>query len=246
VEWQAACQKAEVEGRPLPRPDQVRTYECPCEDQYVLARYLSYWGVQDRFQRSSWRDLVSDDVVKIYRECAENLTYYIRTGAGLYLQGGNGIGKSLLCGLIAKEAVRTGHVVRFSTFVDLLSWHESTYKGSETDDAKKFFRDEVQDVDLLVIDDLGKENLVDKAPSPMVVQKFISELLRQRDQRGKSTFVSANLFAHKIEERYGMDVGSLVEGNFEVITIDGQDFRERLQARRKAELGLKLVRPVLI
>jgi hypothetical protein len=80
----------------------------------------------------------------------------------------------------------------------------------------------------------------------MVVQKFISELLRQRDQRGKSTFVSANLFAHKIEERYGMDVGSLVEGNFEVITIDGQDFRERLQARRKAELGLKLVRPVLI
>jgi hypothetical protein len=38
----------------------------------------------------------------------------------------------------------------------------------------------------------------------------------------------------------------LVEGNFEVITIDGQDFRERLQARRKAELGLKLVRPVLI
>lgn len=243
VEWQKAHRQAPPDKKP--RPDQVRTYECPCDDQYALARWLGYWGIKKLYQTASWRDIASPEVLSVYKTCIDNLSYYVQTGSGLYIQGGHGLGKSLVCALIAKEAIKAGHLVRFSTFVDLLAQHESTYKGNQTEEAKRWFREEVQDVDLLVIDDLGRENQMN-APSHVVVQRLVSELIRQRDQRGKSTFVSANLFAHKIDERYGTDVGSLVDGNFDVVTLQGEDYRNQLAARRATERRLKLTRPILI
>lgn len=246
VEWKRACDKALAEGRPCPRPEQVKTYECPCNDQYVSLNYLTYWGIHALYARMSECDITPDPVRKLYESTCESLDGYIDRGMGLYVQGGHGLGKSLLCALVAKEAIRRGHKVRFATFVDLLSWHESTWKGDDTTDAKRRFASDVQDVDLLVIDDLGKENLAGATVTPMVVQRFVSELLRQRTQRELSTFVSANIFAHQMDGRYGTDVASLLDESFEVVTLDGEDFRNKIPARRKAEIVAGLTRPVML
>jgi DNA replication protein DnaC len=246
TEWQEHNDRCLAEGKSLPNPMQVKTYECPCDDQYVLARYLGFWGIHRKFQRASYYDIVPEEALKAYHSCLDNLGYFVRNGVGMYLQGGSGLGKSLIAALVAKEAIKAGFLVRFATFVDLLKRNDDTFvKSGNSAEAKALFAVEVTDVDLLVIDDLGKENLVDSA-SPETVRRFISELLRQRDQRGLSTFVSANVFAHKMGDRYGQDVASLVTGNFEVLTLAGEDFRNRLEARRKAETASKLIRPVMM
>lgn len=78
-----------------------------------------------------------------------------RTGKGLYIVGGNGTAKTLMAASIAKAYAESGRTVRFASSVKLLSSFKDAY-GQNRPEGEVF--DELNGCDLLVIDDMGKEN----------------------------------------------------------------------------------------
>lgn len=77
------------------------------------------------------------------------------TGKGLLIVGGNGTAKTLLAASIAKAYAEEGMTVRFASSVKMLSEFKDSYGGSKPEG--EIF-EELNGCDLLVIDDLGKEN----------------------------------------------------------------------------------------
>ncbi len=79
----------------------------------------------------------------------------IETGKGLFITGGSGTTKSLTAASVAKAFAEKGMSVRFVSSVSLLAEFRDTY-GTSKSEADVF--SELNGCDLLVIDDLGKEN----------------------------------------------------------------------------------------
>ena len=76
-------------------------------------------------------------------------------GRGLYIRGGNGTAKTLMAASIAKAYAERGKAVRFASSVKLLSEFKDTY-GTARSEAEVFA--DLNGCDLLIIDDMGKEN----------------------------------------------------------------------------------------
>jgi DNA replication protein DnaC len=76
-------------------------------------------------------------------------------GSGLYIVGGNGTAKTLMAAAVAKAYAEQGRSVRFASSVKMLADFKDTY-GTAKSESEVF--DELNGCDLLVIDDLGKEN----------------------------------------------------------------------------------------
>lgn len=77
------------------------------------------------------------------------------TGVGLYVTGGNGTAKTLMAAAISKAYAEAGRKVRFASSVKMLSEFRDSY-GGERSEADVFA--ELNGCDLLVVDDMGKEN----------------------------------------------------------------------------------------
>jgi DNA replication protein DnaC len=251
VEWQKAEVEARAKGGCL-NAGQIKEYDCSCPDQIVLGRYMDYWGIQALYQKASKWDIIRPEAQKVYEQILSSLDYSLQTGTGLYLHGGHGLGKSLFCALMAKEAINRNvqtvrPAVRFGTFVHLIARWQATWHGHERFvEEQKWFEDEIQNVNLLVIDDLGKESLMENGPSISVIHRMVSELLRQRAQAQLPTLISSNLELDKAVQRYGTDVASILAA-FEAVNLEGEDFRiVDLKARNHKEYDLGLTRPIMI
>ena len=97
-------------------------------------------------------------VPKLFRSVEpdyERADFIIETGRGFFITGGSGTAKTLLASSIAKALVERGLSVRFVSSVDILSSFKDTY-GTSKSEADVFA--DLNGCDLLVIDDLGKEN----------------------------------------------------------------------------------------
>lgn len=76
-----------------------------------------------------------------------------RTGRGLYLYGGVGAGKTSEASAIVKTVIRSGRKAILTTTLSMLNEISKGYGDSEGKDISHFIR-----TDLLVLDDVGKEN----------------------------------------------------------------------------------------
>ena len=109
-------------------------------------------------------DMVATDPVakafmpERYRAVAPDLKLFDgiqRTGRGFYLQGPNGTGKTQAASAIALAFIEKGKSVHFTSGGKLLSKLRDAMRSDESE-ARIFA--ELTTPDLLVIDDLGKEN----------------------------------------------------------------------------------------
>ncbi|NLZ96331.1 MAG: ATP-binding protein [Bacteroidales bacterium] len=83
-------------------------------------------------------------------------------GEGLYFVGGNGVGKTHLAAAIALELINMGTPVIFKTAIELLEEIKKTFDSDEGATEYEILQ-AYKNVDLLVIDDLGKESPTDWA-----------------------------------------------------------------------------------
>lgn len=143
-----------------------------------------YWSV--RF------DEISDVSVEGYPSPRDMVKRYItnmaemrQRGGGLVLYGSNGTGKTSACVYVAKEYRRRGHTVLFLEAAELkgLVMEKAAFDEDET------WWDRAKSVDVLVIDDLGKETL----DSTGFGAALFDELLRARNARKLVTFITSNV-----------------------------------------------------
>ncbi|MFA5407490.1 MAG: primosomal protein DnaI [Bacilli bacterium] len=126
------------------------------------------------------------DFIKEYRKD--------KKGKGLYISGNFGSGKTYLIAALFNELAKSG------TRVAIIYWPEflRTLKASfETDFEEKY--EYIKKVPLLLIDDIGAENLTAWARD-----EILGPILQFRMQEGLSTFFTSNLNAEELENHFSI------------------------------------------
>lgn len=146
------------------------------------------------------------------------------TGKGLYIVGGNGTYKTRTACSIAKALAEVGWKVRFASSVKMLSEFKDTY-GTSKSESEVF--EELSGCDMLVIDDLGKENPTSWAGA------MLYAVIDGRYGAGKPVIITTNYTEDELVARIaqGSDESTaraLVSRLFEMtenMRLDGPDRR---------------------
>lgn len=133
--------------------------DCPdCGYSCVFGPDLEAHLAEERAERKS-SPLEGTGVPRLYWDAEpdyEMAQRIMETGRGFYISGrGSGTYKTLTAARIAKAYAELGKSVRFLRSNDLLGQFKDAY-GSNRPESEVF--DELNGCDLLVIDDMGKEN----------------------------------------------------------------------------------------
>lgn len=151
---------------------------------------VSQSGIRKRFQGRTFERFIKDTpgrkhAYKIARDYAEQFTEKARvTGEGLYIEGNNGTGKTHLAAAIGLYLTEKEYSVVMKTSFDLL------------DEIKKAFDDQTRsehqimrayrECDLLIIDDLGKEQCTDWSMS------VLYSIINDRYEAMRPTIITTN------------------------------------------------------
>lgn len=100
---------------------------------------------------------ITDKNKTVYENVKKYTTKLIKgnINKGLFIAGTYGVGKTFLASCIANELIKNDIPVIFGTLIQLLDCIKNTYKDDEISDKEYIYL--YSNVDLLIIDDLGKE-----------------------------------------------------------------------------------------
>lgn len=162
-----------------------------------------------------------ENIQEVVMECQKFIASFEDEYQNILLYGNTGVGKTFLINCIAKELLDMTHTVVYLTsfqLFDILAKHTFSKSEEEKTDADYQFQ-YIFNSDLLIIDDLGTEN----------VNSFIASQLYQcineRHLHEKSTIISTNLSLDDIQHLYSERVFSRLLSNYRVFKIIGDDIR---------------------
>lgn len=142
--------------------------------------------------------------------------------SGIFFCGSNGVGKTMLSCIIAKEAYRHRYTTRRCTFIDYIDKYTRVWSAKNSEE-KESCEDTLytyyKAVEFLILDEVGKE-IDSKVSAPI-----LEDLLRYREDNGLVTIICTNLTKDVLLERYGNSCMSLLRGNCVPIIIDSKDLR---------------------
>ena len=136
----------------------------------------------------------------------------------LFLTGKFGCGKTHLAAAIANEVVSLGVETLFLTVPDLLDWLRYSFGSDDTSYESRF--EEIKNVRLLVLDDLGTQNATAWA------REKLYQIINHRYTQRLPTVITTNIDLSEIDERVSsrlQDRGLVLKVN-----IDASDFRNPL------------------
>lgn len=143
----------------------------------------------------------------------------------LLFYGTTGVGKTYLSNCVAKALLDAGYSVVYFTAPQLFDILEQDVFGKDA--SAKEMRKNIDDVDLLIIDDLGTEN-VNSFTSAQIYR-----ILNERMLKEKSTVISTNLQIGELRDHYSERSFSRILGVYTLIRLFGADIRlQKLQKKR--------------
>ena len=154
-----------------------------------IERLLGKSGIKKRFQQRTFANFVQDTperrrCYQIARAYAERFPQYAEKGEGLYIEGSNGTGKTHLAAAIALYLINKGVPVVCKTSSDLLS---DIKRGFDSGEATEYeILRAYKEADLLIVDDLGKEQCTDWSMSTLY------SILNDRYEDMKPTIITTN------------------------------------------------------
>ncbi|MCL1883271.1 MAG: ATP-binding protein [Defluviitaleaceae bacterium] len=137
----------------------------------------------------------------------------------LLLYGETGLGKTFLSHCIAKDLLDSGRTVLYLTVPRLCKIIEDSRFNRDTLSAPDEMLDAVDQVDLLVLDDLGAEI------STVVTSAALFDIINQRLLTRKCTVISTNLTPTGLASQYSERIVSRFLGNYQMIKFFGEDIR---------------------
>lgn len=240
-------------------------FECPCENQWVLNRYLHHCGIGINYQRLMWIDLAVG-LPKAVREYKNNAESYLDNGLGITLVGTMGTGKSMIANLLLKDFIAIGYDGYFTTFAGLLEKFRSGFTSQEE---KAWFFRRIRNAKILIIDDIGKEqqqaifrgkdatnaarddreinsdaSIIHTATAFAEAQ--LDEIVRYRVSQALPTLMTTNYSLDLLSQKYGDNIVSLMTETNEVVEFQGKDFRDLAKEKRKLEARAGLTRPIVL
>ncbi|WP_156894496.1 ATP-binding protein [Clostridium formicaceticum] len=198
-----------------------------------IEKLLGNSGIKKRFKNRTFENFEIDqgnkDAYKNSKLYAENFQRFKETGEGIYFSGGFGTGKTHLAVSIALDLINKGTPVICMTAIDLLAQIRKTYDKDRNVSEYQILQ-VYKEVDLLVIDDLGKEYCSDWAAT------MLYDIINDRYESCLPTIVTTNYDDENLVDRLARKsnyetAGAIVSRLHEMtmgITMNGEDRRKRI------------------
>ena len=135
----------------------------------------------------------------------EYLPNFKNINTNLLFYGNSGTGKTFLSWCIAKELLDRGHLVVYKTADELLRALKDVKFNNDTD-----LENLLVNCDLLIIDDLGSEQITDFSSSELFT------LINKKILKNKKMIISTNLSLPLISKRYSERISSRIIGEFKL------------------------------
>lgn len=138
----------------------------------------------------------------------------------LIFTGGTGLGKTFLSNCIANEVLKQGKTVLYQTAPVMLdSIIDEKFNKSNSNK----ILDNILNVDLLIIDDLGTENINSLKLTELFT--IINTRLLNQNHKITKTIISTNLDVNNIFSIYNDRIGSRLAGFYKFLRFYGDDIR---------------------
>lgn len=134
--------------------------------------------------------------------------------------GNTGLGKTFLSNCIAKEILDMGKTVLYQTSPIMLD-NILDYRFGKTDYTELY--DNIINVDLLIIDDLGAESLNSFKLSELF--NIINARLLAQNKHVTKTIISTNLNMNNLMDTYSERIFSRLASYYNVCRFFGEDIR---------------------
>lgn len=170
------------------RADEAEAEE-RAKKQRRIERMLGRSGIKKRFMQRTFENFKRDtpERSRCYtaaKDYADSFPAHAAKGEGLYIEGTNGTGKTHLAAAITLQLIEQGYPVVCKTSIDLLA---DIKRGFESGEATEYdVLRAYKDVDLLIVDDLGKEQCTDWSVSTLY------GILNDRYEDMKPTIITTN------------------------------------------------------
>lgn len=154
-----------------------------------IERLLGRSGIKKRFLQRTFENFKADTAerkrcYKAAKGYADNFAEFYARGEGLYIEGSNGTGKTHLAAAISLQLINENIPVVCKTSSDLLGDIKRAFDDGERSEYEVLRA--YKDVDLLVVDDLGKEQCTDWSMSTLY------SIFNDRYEDMKPTIITTN------------------------------------------------------
>ena len=143
------------------------------------------------------------------------------TGKNLLFSGGTGLGKTYLSNAIVSEVLNKGYTVLYQTAPVMLDTLISKMFKNDTS-----FSENLLNVDLLVIDDLGTETM--NSMKFTELYKIINTRLLNQNGKVTKTVISTNLDLQGLYNTYDERLVSRFIGHYDIYRFFGDDIRFKI------------------
>lgn len=152
----------------------------------------------------------------------EYLPNFKNSNTNLLFYGNSGTGKTFLSWCIAKELLDKGFLVVYKTSDDLLRALKDIKFNNDSD-----LENLLINCDLLIIDDLGSEQITDFSSTELFT------LINKKILKNKKMLISTNLSLPLISKRYSERISSRIIGEFKLFKFFTEDIRIQLNLKRQ-------------
>lgn len=147
----------------------------------------------------------------------------------LIFTGNTGVGKTFLTNCIANEMLKLGKTVLYQTAPVMFDEINDAKFGREN--ARFDLYENILNVDLLIIDDLGTEKITDSKITELFT--IINTRLLNQNHKITKTIISTNLNVDELFKTYTTRIGSRLAGNYRFLRFFGDDLRLK-KAKKEA------------
>jgi DNA replication protein DnaC len=161
-----------------------------------------------------------ENMERNFDECQDYAHQFSPRSGNLLLSGQPGLGKTFLSACIARVVSESGFSVVYDTAAHIFAQFETAkfHRTGEEDAAQDVSR--CMNCDLLIVDDLGTEM------TTSLVTSALYEVVNTRLMTQKKTIISTNLSPEELGRRYGGQILSRLEGEYQILPFFGTDIRK--------------------
>ena len=139
----------------------------------------------------------------------------------LIFTGNTGVGKTFLSNCIANEVLKLGKTVLYQTAP--VMFDEINEAKFDRDNSSIDLYENILNVDLLIIDDLGTEKITDAKITELFT--IINTRLLNQNHKITKTIISTNLNVDELFKTYTTRIGSRLAGSYRFLRFFGDDLR---------------------